>query len=91
MARKCALNVRMALSAALRRWTLGEFELIFGVPGVFDDISVGRSGFVVEELHINRVDTFFQPLLDGVVGFNTVFVTACLEQCLEDGVAISVV
>ena len=34
---------------------------------------------------------FFQPLSDGVVVFYKVFVSACLELCLEDGVVIAVV
>ena len=34
---------------------------------------------------------FCQPLLDGGVEFDTVFVAACLEHCLEDGVGIAVV
>ena len=33
---------------------------------------------------------FCQPFYDGVVGFYTLFVTACIELCLEDGVGIAV-
>ena len=70
---------------------IGRDELIFGVPGVFDDLILLSTDFVAEELEIHPVAPFFQPLSDGGVGFDTVFVAVCLERCLEDGVGITVV
>ena len=70
---------------------IGKDELIFGVPGVFNDILLLSPGFVFEYLEIHLVASFFQPFLDGGVGFDTVFFAACLELCLKDGVGFTVV
>ena len=46
--------------------------------------------YAVEELDIHFAALFCKPFSDGGVGSNTVFVSVCLERCLDYGVGITV-
>ena len=41
---------------------IGRDEFIFGVPGVFNDIFVSSTCFVITELELHYVPGFCQPL-----------------------------
>ena len=75
----------------IKEMYIGQDELIFGVIGVSDDILVRRAGFVIQELDIYLVGFFFQTLSGGGVGFDKLFVAACIERYLGCGVVIAVV
>ena len=66
-------------------------ELVRGVPFFGNCTLVFATGFVVEDLEVYLVAAGVQPVHDGVVGFNPVFVLAGLERGMEDSVGIAMV
>ncbi len=61
-----------------------------GVPLEGDCFFIGKAGFVIQDLEINREPTGHQMSYHSVVCCNAVVVTLGLESLLEDEVAIGV-
>ncbi len=65
-------------------------ELEGGVPLEGDCFFIGRAGFVIQDLEINREPTGRQTSHNSVVCCDAVAVTLGLESLLEDEVAVGV-
>ncbi len=61
-----------------------------GIPLEGDGFFVGRAGFVIQDLEINRETPGCQESHDRVVGGNAMAITLGLEHLLEDEVAVGV-
>ena len=79
MLMKWALNVWMARSTMLRRWTFGGERLVCGFPDVIDVPSVFLACFVVEDLVVYDVTAILEVVHDSDAGWDVVAVFACLE------------